>query len=217
MTTTNRGFLNPGGLAAALTCLVLAACGQPGSMDSGMMPMPDAHMPTGDGGMDEPDAYVPPDHDAGMPDVDAGTDGGEMTTCTADMMVMRISPPCDPDNNPDFGPGTAPTGLEGHVGVGHSWSTATSAGFGISQGTDPMGRTWISVPCGECGIVPDTNRFYFSADGVFYVNWVNRALPGTEGNHARIVFASDHMSATLEVYDGGSDTPHTPVFLTEDL
>ncbi|HVO28426.1 MAG TPA: hypothetical protein VMT81_00355, partial [Candidatus Paceibacterota bacterium] len=84
--TTIRMFLTPGGFAAALTCLVLTACGQPGSSDSGMMPMPDAYM--GDGGMpDMPDAYTMPDNDSGMPDVDAGMDadgGGSCTTgCTS--------------------------------------------------------------------------------------------------------------------------------------
>jgi hypothetical protein len=211
----NRMFLNPGSFAAALTCLVLAACGGPSPSDSGMMPDPDAYMAMDDGGMPMDDAYVP-DHDSGMPDVDAGMDAGEMGTCTSDMMVNRVSPPCDPDNNPDFGPGIGPTGLEGLVSgpghVGPTWNTATSS-FEIYQSSDSMGRTWIAVPCGECSIVPDTNRFYFSADGVFYVNWVNRHVPGVQGNHARITFSADHMTATLEVFDGGSDTPSMTVTL----
>jgi hypothetical protein len=212
--TTNRSFLTPGGLAAALICLVLTACGQPGSMDSGMLPMPDAYM--GDGGPSMPDAYVPPNVDSGMPGDDAGTDAAAMM-CTADMMLNRVSPPCDPDNNPDFGPGAGPTGLEGHVSgpghVGPTWNTSTTMGFEIYLSTDAMGRIWISVPCGECGIVAGTNRFYFSADGVFYVNWVNRLVPGVQGNHARITFSADHTSAVLEVFDGGSDVPSMTVTL----
>lgn len=201
--TTIRMFLTPGGFAAALTCLVLTACGQPGTTDSGMMPMPDAYMAMGDGGMPMPDAYVP-DSDAGMPDGDAGTDGGG--TCTADMMLNRVSPPCDPDNNPDFGPGTGPTGLEGHVGTSHDWQSPSGV-FGTGLDTDPMGRIELGFHCAEAGSDPYQGFFYYSADGIWYANWVNRHVPGIQGNHARITFDADFRGATLEVFDGGSDTP----------
>ena len=211
----NRMFLTPGSFMAALTCLVLAACGGPTPADSGMMPDPDAYMADGDGGMPMDDAYVPPDHDSGMPDVDAGMDAGEMTTCTSDMMVNRVSPPCDPDTPEGVGPGTGPTGLEGHIGPGHSWNSPGTFETGADWLSDPMGRIGISMPVIEAGAEPYIGWFYYGADGIWYANWRNRALPGTQGNHARITFSADHMTATLEVFDGGSDTPSMTVPLWE--
>jgi len=200
MTTTNR-FLMPGGLAAALTCLVLTACGQPGSTDSGMMPMPDAYMPTGDGGM--PDAYVP-DSDAGMPDVDAGTDAAAMM-CTADMMLNRVSPPCDPDIPETLAPSSDPTSCDATTGAGRVWHCGTNSAV-AGRDTDAMGREGLFMPVdGDVSTSTYADTFYLASDGNWYANWKNRMVAGHQGDHVQFVPDPGCTTGTAHRYVGGSD------------
>lgn len=201
---TIRSFLNPGGFSAALICLFVAACGPNGGnspADGG-----DAGTPPGDGSMDMPDRYVPPGEDGGDPTPDAGTDSGMTAECTAEMMATRVSPPCDPDTPEDLGPGTGPTGMESFVGAGHTW-TSGSGDCADGMETDSMGRIGLLMGCLEANQSPYFGLFYYSTDGNWYANWRNRALPGDQGNHARIVFDADHLGGMMEIIPGGSDVP----------
>ena len=215
-------ILNAGGsFAAALLTFVLVACGGPVTPATDSGPTPDAIV--ADGGMDMPDANLPPDTDSGTVDVDAGTpevdsgaDGGTTSACTSEMMVARVSPPCDPDNNPEFGPGTGLTGLEGHVGDAHPWA-GPSGSCRSYQSTDSIGRIRLLMGCSE-GQAPWNGVFYYSADGNWYANWPNRGMVGTEGNHARVVINPDHTAGyggSMYIYPGGSDTPSSTVPIWE--
>ncbi len=218
-TTNNRNLFLGGGLVAVLTCLFLmSACGGPGGggpqtdagpmADDGGLPPPDAGMPPPDSGIPDTDAGMTPD--GGMPDPDGGM------ACTSEMLLDRVSPPCDPDTPEGVGQGSGPTGIEGHIGPGHEWNSPMSGGsFATGTATDAMGRVGISMACPESYNEPYNGLFYFATDGNWYANWRNRLVTGVQGNHARIVFAADHRTATLEVFDGGSDVPSATVPLWE--
>lgn len=217
MNNTNNRFLHLGsGLVAVLCFLSFSACGGPGSGnqtdagpmpdDGGLPPPPDAGMPPPDSGIPDGDAGMTPD--GGVPDPDGGM------ACTSDMLLMRVSPPCDPDTPEGVGQGSGPTGIEGHIGPGHTWNSPTG-GFSTATATDSMGRIGINMRCDESDIAPYNGLFYFATDGNWYANWRNRLVTGVQGNHARIVFAADHRTATLEVFDGGSDVPSATVPLWE--
>jgi len=73
----------------------------------------------------------------------------------------------------------------------------------------------VSISCPETDIEPCHSNFHYSADGTLNCNWQNRDLPGSQGDWQRIVLDADHMSGTLEVYDGGSSTPRITLSLWE--
>ncbi len=207
---TIRGFLNPGGFAAVLACLFVLACGNPPGMDSGHS---DAGPPPGDTGPDiTPDAYVPPDVDAGMP-VDTGVmdDAGTGMECTPTMMEARISPPCEPDLpvglTPDNAsmPAACRTTLDGDRWAG----TLDCSGGGSTYFLDPSPMGLIEIYIGCATGIPFEGIYHYGRDNVFYANWKNAGLVGEAGNHARLTVNPACTGATVEVFYGGNltDTP----------
>jgi hypothetical protein len=206
MANTNRFLIIGGGHVAALTLLLLSACGPGGGHDDSGQPIPDAG-PMADGGVDMPDANVPPG-DSGDMMPDLGTDGG-VDECTAEMLLNRVTPPCDPDTRTGAAPG--PTGLEGLVGPGTRWFDGTS-NCTTNTGVDAMGRVWLVMECGAYGTVPASfvATFYYDLDGLWYANWRNRA----QQMSARIGFDSGRSVATIELFHAEESAPYLIVVAT---
>jgi len=196
--TTIRMFLTPGGFAAALTCLVLTACGQPGSMDSGMMPMPDAGPMMGDGGPDQPDAYVPPDHDSGMPDVDAGTDGGG--GCTTGCTTQPDLPP------PMIYVDTAMiAGCMTSMDGAHPWATEGTTGCTAGVFRETGTSQWLlNFDCPGAIDEPYEGIYRLGSDGAWYAKWDQAAT----ANHGVLHPDADCTHLSGEFYIMGEATPY---------
>ncbi|TSC62369.1 MAG: hypothetical protein G01um1014106_633 [Parcubacteria group bacterium Gr01-1014_106] len=207
MEITKRHLILGGGHVAALTLLLLSACGPGGGHDDSGQPIPDAG-PMADADVDMPDANVPPGdggEDLGtMPDL--GVDSGMV--CTDEMRLNRISPPCEPDLPPDIPievaraaadfPAACRTTLNGDL-----WGPGGCSTY-ISD-MSPMGLIEIGIGCGVLGY--DGNGvFHYGRSGVFYANWGNAAVPGAQGNHSRLTVTPDCANATEERFVGGNTT-----------
>jgi hypothetical protein len=198
--TKIRSFLNPGGFAAALTCLVLTACGDHGGMDSGMMSMSDAYS-TGDGGPMTPDAYMMPDHDAGMPDVDAGSDGGG--TCTTGCTQRDLPPPMMYVDTAMI-PGCMST-LNGSRTWGSDLPSHGCATGGIfrESGTN---QWLLNFGCDGAGNPPYDGIFRLGSDGAWYANRENAATENS--GELRPDTSCTNMVGTFYQPGGPSMTVH---------
>jgi hypothetical protein len=198
--TKNRILVLGGGHVAALTLLLLSACGPGGGHDDSGQPIPDAG-PMADEGVDMPDANVPPG-DSGDMMPDLGTDAG-VDECTAEMLLNRVTPPCDPDTRTGAAPG--PTGMEGLVGPGMRWFDGTED-CTTNTGADAMGRVWLVMACSAYGTVdaPFVGTFYYDLDGKWYFNWKNRSQQVS----ARMSFDTEHRVATIELFHAVESVPY---------
>ena len=196
--TTNRGYLNPGGLAAALICLVLTACGGPDPMDSGA----DAHVtPPGDGGMDLPDAYVPPETDAGMPEDDSGVEDEDTGgSCTTGCAPQRDLPPPMTYMETAMIPACMTT-LDGS----RTWAKDGVRGCTAGVFRESGSNQWmLNFNCDGAGDPPYGGIYRLGSDGSWYANRDRAATENSGELHPDV----DCTHLTGEFYHPGGTTPY---------
>lgn len=204
MEITKRHLILGGGHVAALTLLLLSACGPGGGHDDSGQPIPDAG-PMADSDVDMPDANVPPG-DSGDMMPDLGVDGGTVPTCSPAEVASR-TPGCGAQYDLPAGESYHETAMNSAcmttLSTVNSWAMASMTGCNTDVFREPGTNQWmLNFSCPGAGAAPYYGLYRLGPGGSWYGNCGNRALPGDPGNCGILVPSPDCTSLFGEFYAG---------------